>query len=132
VRNYNLRLSEYNISRELYNELRYRCLRYPQMLAELEEIREGFNSVQEPMSVERRAPGDPTAKRAIKAIKLADTVREIEKAAVDADPRLYAYILANVTRKATFEDLHPPCGRRQFFEARRKFYRNLADNVNIL
>ena len=132
MRNYALKLDDYNIDKRLYHELRYRCLRYPQMIAELEEIREGFNSVQEPMPIEQHAPGDPTATRAIKALKLAATVREIEKAAVDADPRLYAYILANVTREATFEDLRPPCGRRQFFEARRRFYKNLADNVKIL
>ena len=132
MRNYSLKLDEYNIDRALYHELRYRCLRYPQMVAELEEIRGGVNAVQTPMPVEQHTAGDPTAKRAIKALKLADNVREIERAAAEADPHLYPYILANVTQKATFEDMKPPCGRRQFFEARRRFYYNLAYNTNFL
>ena len=132
MRNYNLKLDEYNIDRALYHELRYRCLRYPQMVAELEEIRGGFNAVGEPVPVEQHALGDPTSKRAIKALKLADDVREIEQAAAEADTQLYPFIMANVTQKATFEDLRPPCGRRQFFEARRKFYYNLAYITNKL
>jgi len=132
MRNYSLKLDEYNIDKQLYHELRYRCLRYPQMIDELAEIREGFNAVGEPVPVERHAPGDPTAKRALKALKLADAVHEIEQAAVAADPHLYPYILANVTQKATFGDMRPPCGRRQFFEARRKFFYNLAYNTNFL
>lgn len=46
----------------------------------------------------------------------------IEQAAIAADSDLCAYILRNVTRDEGITTLKPPCGRRQFYEARRKFF----------
>lgn len=55
--------------------------------------------------------------------------RLIEQSAVEANNDIYIYIIRSVTQGMTYEQLNVPCGRRQFYEARRKFFEILADKI---
>jgi len=46
----------------------------------------------------------------------------IEQAALLADSEIAPYILRNVTQGVPFHALMVPCGRRQFYEKRRRFF----------
>lgn len=46
----------------------------------------------------------------------------IEQAARTAEPELWPYILRNVTQGVPYHALLIPCGRRQFYEKRRRFF----------
>ena len=46
----------------------------------------------------------------------------IEKAARAAREDLFPYLLENVTTGRTYEQLNPPCGRNQFFDARKRYF----------
>lgn len=50
----------------------------------------------------------------------------IEQSAVEADPDIFPYILKNVTEGIPYEYMDVPCGRKQFYEARRVFFILLA------
>ena len=67
---------------------------------------------------------DPTGNAAICiAIKSnAHRIRAIEEAARAAGGELYEPLMRCVTRGETYEKLEPPCGRAQFFAARRLFF----------
>lgn len=122
LREYELRLDKYNIDKELYRELRARSRRYDSMVAELQGVRQGFNSHEITGMPRDSSPGDPTSRRALRAITLRKSVEEIEQAALAADGTLHEQILNNVTRGVRYEDMDVPCGRRQFYETRRKYF----------
>lgn len=67
---------------------------------------------------------DPTGNAAIGiAMKSnAGKIRAIEDSARAAAPEFYAQMLKCVTRGETWERLGPPCGRAQFYAARRLFF----------
>lgn len=54
-------------------------------------------------------------------------VKLIEQTAIAADPVIYPYILKSVTQGIKYEYMDAPCGRRQFYEARRVFFALLAE-----
>ena len=72
---------------------------------------------------------DPTAREGerLAASPYAWKIAAIEQAAIAADAALSRHILSNVTRGRTWEELQPPCGRNQFFAARRRFF----DELNV-
>ena len=125
-REYSLRLDKYGIDRELYNELSARCRRYPDWLNALKAIRSGANGSRYDGQPRVRRNGDPTSVRAMMAIRLSKNIDEIEQAAMDADASLHKQIILNVTRRIPYECMSVPCGRRQFYEARRRFFLRLA------
>ena len=58
----------------------------------------------------------------------------IEQTVRETDPELYQWILQGVTDEfATFKYLHEtkgmPCGHRQYYERRRKFYYMLSQKI---
>ncbi|MDR2889238.1 MAG: hypothetical protein LBV33_05295 [Lachnospiraceae bacterium] len=50
----------------------------------------------------------------------------IEETALAANDAIYRYILKNVTQGIKYEHMDVPCGRRQFYEARKLFFRMLS------
>ena len=74
---------------------------------------------------------DPTGNAAIGvAMKSkAHKIRAIEESARAAGPGIYAPLMKCVTRGETFEELDPPCGRAQFYAARRRFYIELDARI---
>ena len=93
--------SKIGISKERYMELYYFCLQYK----EYEKI---YSS--------GVCEGAETAYNRMEMIL---------KAAIETDMELAPYIIESVTTKTKFEHLDFPCGRRKFFELRRKFFRAL-------
>ena len=57
-----------------------------------------------------------------KTNKLSRDIGLIEQTAQEAVGGLYPYILKNVTEDITYEHMGVPCGRRQFYFMRRKFF----------
>lgn len=86
------------ISRLRVLELKLVCLRYREYAAET-PFREGWEN-----SLPRRK------------------MRAIEEAARQAAPEISKYLLEHVTTGVLPEKLCPPCGIRQFYQARRMFF----------
>ena len=131
MREYRLRLDEYGISGERYRELLHMCRQYDEMRRRLDRIRAG---AEDPHASGSGAAGlvkDPTGNRAVRAADswCAARIHAIEQAAIAADPSLCRYILRNVTRGVSYERMDAPCGRRQFFEVRRRFFWELDQLV---
>lgn len=92
-----IKLKDYGISRNKYNELKYFCMQYAEKKQEA-----GSNGLR------RRE------------------IEQIEQSAMEADGDIYGYLLKNVTEGIPYEYMDVPCGRRQFYEARRTFFILLA------
>lgn len=115
-------LSDYNISKYAYRELYYFCLQYPEKKRRLNELRnplrgQGYNGMPHSSEV-----ADPTADAATKAAMLAKDVEMIEQTVIQADSSLYSALLDNAAYGTPFEYLKVPCGRRQFYDSRKKFF----------
>lgn len=61
-------------------------------------------------------------KEAAKKGSVEKDVELIEQTAIEADSELYQFIIKNVTEGIPWEYMEVPCGRRQFYEARRTFF----------
>ena len=57
-----------------------------------------------------------------KAKKLSRDIHLIEKTAQEAVGELFPFLLKNVTEDISYEHMGVPCGRRQFYFMRRKFF----------
>lgn len=120
-----IKLSDYNISRAKYNELKYFCMQYGE---KKEELARGYGlktAVNDGMP-KSTSLSNPTAQNAIKKVSLEEDIALIEKTAQKASETLYPWILKNVTEGVPYEWLNVPCGRRQFYERRRYFFYLLA------
>lgn len=132
MRRYVLHMERYGIGPERMRELAAVCRQYPSLLRALNDVRQGVKDGPEKGGGPGRIHGDPTASRAARA---ADSwarrrVRIIERAAEAAGGRgLSKALLRNVTRGLSWERLGPPCGRRQFYEARRRFFLELDERL---
>lgn len=80
-----------------------------------ERYRELLHFSRQYREIRQRGEADPLAWR----------VPVIERAAAAADEFLAPYILENVTTGRTFEQMTAPCGRGQFFQARRRYFAEL-------
>lgn len=94
-----IKISGMNISKNKYNELKYFCAQYDEKKKEAKD-------------------GNEQSKQDIDLI---------ERTAIMADGDIYPCILKNVTKKIPYEYMDVPCGRRQFYEARRIFFALLAE-----
>lgn len=117
-----LSLGCYEISRERYRELKYFCRQYADKKAKAAEARLPGGQALDGMP-HGSAVGDPTARRAEKAMRYARDVELIERCAADAAPGYAKELLRNVTEGTPWEYLPAACcGRRQFYELRRRFF----------
>lgn len=117
-----LALSGYDISRERYRELKYFCRQYREKKAKLADARlpggQNWDGMPHSSTV-----GDPTARRAEKAMRYREDVELIERTAVEAAPECPRELLRNVTEGIPWEYLpSTDVPRRAFYEARRKFF----------
>ena len=132
MREYPLKLDRYGISRELYNELKWFCRQYPKKVAELGAIEGGFNDYTIDGLPRGSNTSSPTERRALLALSYREDTEAIEQSAIAADASLYQQIIDNVGRGVRYEDMAVPCGARQFYEARRKFFWILAQRLGKL
>ena len=120
-----LKLSDHNISRAKYLELKYFCLQYNEKKKELQHSY-GLRSTNSDGQPHGNGTSSPTERQAMKNAMLQEDIALIEQTAMTAAPDYYQCILKNVTEETTYEGMNVPCGRRQFYEARRYFFFLLA------
>ena len=114
-----LSLEKYNISKAKYRELLYFCMQYKEWK---ESINYGLSGISTDGMPHGNTVGNPTESAAINNEEPLEKCRIVESAAKEADERIWTYILQNVTERTPYEYLDAPIGRRQFYEARRKFF----------
>ena len=117
----NMKLSDYNISRAKYNELKYFCIQYAEKKQKLENVY-GLRAMVNDGIPKGNLSGDATAQEAIRNVMLQEDLRLIEETAKKASPEIYKWILKNVTEGTPYEWMTVPVGRRQFYEYRRYFF----------
>ena len=92
--------NKYYIDKHRYYELKHFCLQYPEWkraYAELEDVTLPLSMIERVST--SNLPGDPTAKRALMRFFYSERIKIIEKAAMDADPYLYSYIIKGATEE---------------------------------
>lgn len=119
----------YRIDRNVYNELKWLCRQYYDMRRKIADCY-GISAVSYDSTGEARGnrTGDPVQERSDKAMRLRAEVEMIDRALEQtaAEP-VRGYIKKSVTLGTSFEYLgRVPCGRRQFYEYRMKFFWHLA------
>lgn len=121
-----LNLTKYNINSDLYQELFYFCKRYNDRREEIESLY-NLSSINTDGMPKGNSISNQTESKAIRINKLRRENELIEQAAVEADPHIYQYIIKNVTEGTSYEYLRAPCGRKQFYEKRRIFFKILSE-----
>lgn len=117
-----LNLEKYKISKYRYRELKYFCLQYDEKKQRLAALR-GLGAVTYSSEPHGSGISDPTAAKAERVQQLANDIELIEQTVMEVDAANYDSLLANVTATSLpYEYLSPACGRRQFYENRRKFF----------
>lgn len=84
-------------SKERQKELEYFCLQYN------EKIRLSNSNT-------------PEGRKAKVDVAIIDNIASL------VYPEIKNYLVENVSTGKTWEQMHPPCGRRQFYEARKNFF----------
>lgn len=121
-----LNLHKYEIDTDQYRELFYFCKRYSTRQNEIESLYMLSEIVSDGMPRGNKT-GDQTANKAIKIDKLKRENELIEQAAIETDSCIYKFIIKNVTDGTPYEYMRVPCGRRQFYEKRRLFFKILSE-----
>ena len=112
-------LIKYGISKERYRELMYFCMQYQGWKDRIEYgLKAGCHDGQP----HGGSVGNPTEEQAIKNAEYECKAKMIEDTAYETDQELWKYILNSVTMGIPYEYMKAPCGRRQFYDARRKFF----------
>lgn len=121
-----LNLSEYNISREKYRELKYFCLQYPEWKHQLQTLTDDLKAPIITDMPTAHNGTDSTAMIMLKRIELAEKCALVEQTAQEVCGDTYSPLLKNVTEGVRYESMPTYTGRRQFYENRRKFFYSLA------
>ena len=101
----------YGISRERYLELKYFCLQYGNKKKAILDFEwQGKNTIDER-----------------KRDKLEKEIELIEDCVKSVGAEITEYLLKSVTKDISYEVLFVPCGRRQFYEIKRKFFKLLDE-----
>ena len=133
MRTWKLKLDNYGIDRDLYDELRAFCRQYGSKREQLRAIRGGFNDLGGTGQPRGNGVGDPTARRALRAEQLATDIAVIERSVEEAcEPGVRRAMLLNVAFGMRYEDLPMPLSRSKFFRERRAFFYRLAVNLGKL
>lgn len=117
-----LALKKYNISKERYRELKYFCLQYDEWKKQLSLCASLQAQQLTGMPGGKNKISNPTADAAVKRSELMEKCALVEQTAIEAGAALYQYLLKNVTQGTPYEYMNVPCGRRLFYEARRRFF----------
>lgn len=121
IRKRDMKLSDYNISRAKYNELKYFCMQYEEKQQELHKSY-GIGAVVSDGMPKGNLPGNPTEREAIKRVMLQRDVELIEQTAIEADPEIYKWLMKNVTEGIGYDYLDVPLSRNRFYDTRKYFF----------
>lgn len=125
IRKRDMKLSDYNISRAKYSELKYFCMQYSEKLQELSQGY-GIRAAVSDGMPKGNIPGNPTEQVAIRNIMLKKDVELIEQTAIEADSDIYKWLLKNVTEGIGYDYLDVPKSRNRFYDSRKYFFYLLA------
>lgn len=125
MRKRDFKLSDFNISRAKYNELKYFCMQFSEKKQKLRSI-EGLKAVSYDGMPKGSNVGQPTEQEAVRNASLQADIDLIVQTAQEADKDIYPWLLKNVTEGIPYEWMEVPKGRRQFYESRRYFFYLLA------
>lgn len=119
----------YRIDRNVYNELKWLCRQYNDICRKIADCY-GISAVNYDSTGAAKGNhiSDPVQERSDKAMRLREDIEKIDQALEQtaAEP-VRKYIKKAVTEGLPFEYLGSvPCGRRQFYEYRMKFFWNLS------
>lgn len=117
-----LALKRYEISKERYRELKYFCLQYEEWKKQLSSLASVKPQQLTGMPNGKNRISNPTADAAVKRSELTEKCALVEQSAIEADAELYPYLLKSVTQGIPYEYINAPCGRRRFYEMRRRFF----------
>lgn len=119
------RKNKYFIDKHRHYELKHFCLQYPSWKKSYSDLC-GVTVSNNTGGIRGGDISDPTSKIAIKRIFYKNKMDLVEKAAKEADPYLYHYILKAVTEGLSFTylqtQLQMPCGRDMYYDRYRKFF----------
>lgn len=124
---------QYYIPKEDYLTAVHYALRYPLWLAELNDARDTSTAIRyDKDNVQSSPSADMVFNAATKAISVGEKIKHIDSLiSVSADGMDY-YLRLAVCYGLTFDQLLAkdiPCGRRKFYEMRRKFYFLLSQTI---
>lgn len=118
---------KYWVDKHKHYELKHFCLQYPTW----KKLYFTLDDSNIPLSMIDRfpsnnLPSDPTAKRAMAKLYLAERIDLVERIAIESDPYLYRYILRAVTEGLSYTQLKAkydiPCGKDMYYDRYRKFF----------
>lgn len=124
-----LNLEAFEISRFAYRELKYFCLQYQEKKQRLMSLY-GLSATNYDGMPHGIGISTPTENKGVMAAQLSKDCGMIERAANQAAGSIiYPYLMKNVTQGIPFYCLDIPCGERQFKNMRRYFYYLLAKEL---
>lgn len=127
-----LKLDEYGISKLAYRELINFCLQYDEKKKKIKDLHDPYRSPKITGMPNGNRISNPVEQAAIKAEQLSRDIELIHNTAQEADGEIVDAILKNVTQGIQYDYLEVPCGRRQFYEKRQKFFCLLAVKKGII
>lgn len=125
VRKRDMKLSDYNISRAKYNELKYFCMQYEEKKQELHRGY-GLGAVVNDGMPKGNMPGNSVERTAIHNAMLQTDIELIEQTAMEADADIYQWLIKNVTEGIGYDYLDVPMSRNRFYDSRKYFFYLLA------
>lgn len=117
-----LKLEEFGISLSRYRELYYFCQQYHEKKEALQRCYSVKSKPISSISGNAHMLTNYAEQQMAQANKLSRDIGLIEQTAQEAVGGLYPFLLKNVTEDITYEHMGVPCGRRQFYFMRRKFF----------
>lgn len=121
IKKRDIKLSNCNISKAKYNELRYFCMQYKEKKLELEHSSD-LESGEEKQS---GTDGERETTEARNA-RLQRDLELIEETVKEAGPDISRWLLKNLVEGTVYECLEVPLSRTKFYDARRYFFYLLA------
>lgn len=121
IRKRDMKLSDYNISRAKYNELKYFCMQYKEKKAEIHNSY-GLGAVTNDGMPKGNLPGNSVERVAIRNAMLEADVELIEQTAIEADAEIYQWLLKSITEGVPYEYMDVPLSRTKFYDSRRYFF----------
>lgn len=125
VKKRDMKLSDYNISRAKYKELKYFCMQYAEKKQELQKGY-GLNAIINDGMPKGNISGNPVERAAIYNASLRADIELIEQTALEADTGIFQWLLKSVTEGIPYEYMDVPMSRTKFYDARRYFFYLLA------
>lgn len=125
---------KYEISKNRFRELYYFCLQYQEWKDQIQYLSPEYKETSQDGMPRGGNISNQTQDIAIRRAELSQKCELIEQTAIEADPDIYQYIIKAVTNESiTYKYLLMmmgiPCGKRMYYERRRKFYWLLSQKI---